>query len=170
MEYITGHQRATPQLVPCKITKPIMVSVMWKIWLTTIVNRRTKTGLPVHKAPSARYAKSRYTLYFHATCAHSAHIEKLLSAPCKSVCDLKTWKTTSEWNANYWSNATRSLLWHVGGEYASGNEQSLVWREIDAAFENRIATGGAVHSDVFARAHTHTHTTRARVNIYYSYT
>ncbi|KYN19998.1 hypothetical protein ALC57_07657 [Trachymyrmex cornetzi] len=101
---------------------------------------------------------------------------------CKIV--LKTWKTTSEWNANCWSSATRSLLWleelcrtkrprlavgqrqsavarierlvgaksqlerrfvHVGGEYAgsgyaSGNERSLVWREIEA-FESRIATG-----------------------------
>jgi len=27
---------------------------------------------------------------------------------------------------------------HIGGEYASGNERSLVWREIDTAFENRI--------------------------------
>ncbi|KYN18651.1 hypothetical protein ALC57_09033 [Trachymyrmex cornetzi] len=39
---------------------------------------------------------------------------------------------------------------HVGGEYAnggyaSGNEQSLVWREIDAAFENRIATGAVIN-------------------------
>ncbi|KYN27442.1 hypothetical protein ALC57_03151, partial [Trachymyrmex cornetzi] len=39
---------------------------------------------------------------------------------------------------------------HVGGEYAgsgyaSGNEQSLVWREIDAAFESRIVTGAVIN-------------------------
>ena len=30
---------------------------------------------------------------------------------------------------------------HVGGGYASRDERSLVWREIDAAFESRILTG-----------------------------
>ncbi|KYN29043.1 hypothetical protein ALC57_01534, partial [Trachymyrmex cornetzi] len=40
----------------------------------------------------------------------------------------------------------------VGGgdtsdEYASGNEQSLVWREIDAAFESRILTGAVLNSN-----------------------
>ncbi|KYN11062.1 hypothetical protein ALC57_16794 [Trachymyrmex cornetzi] len=39
---------------------------------------------------------------------------------------------------------------HVGGghasdEYASGNERSLVWREIDAAFESRIVTGAVIN-------------------------
>ncbi|KYN18063.1 hypothetical protein ALC57_09637 [Trachymyrmex cornetzi] len=39
---------------------------------------------------------------------------------------------------------------HVGGghasdEYASGNERSLVWREIDAAFEGRIVTGAVIN-------------------------
>ncbi|KYN18339.1 DNA polymerase, partial [Trachymyrmex cornetzi] len=39
---------------------------------------------------------------------------------------------------------------HVGGEYAgsgyaSGNERSLVWREIEAAFESRIATGAVIN-------------------------
>ncbi|KYQ60722.1 hypothetical protein ALC60_00217, partial [Trachymyrmex zeteki] len=29
---------------------------------------------------------------------------------------------------------------HVGGEYASGNDRSLVWREIDTAFESRVLT------------------------------
>ena len=27
---------------------------------------------------------------------------------------------------------------HIGDEYVSSNERSLVWREINAAFENRI--------------------------------
>ncbi|KYN22016.1 hypothetical protein ALC57_05595 [Trachymyrmex cornetzi] len=41
---------------------------------------------------------------------------------------------------------------HVGGgyasgEYASGDEQSLVWREIDAAFESRIVTGVVINSN-----------------------
>ncbi|KYN14572.1 hypothetical protein ALC57_13218 [Trachymyrmex cornetzi] len=39
---------------------------------------------------------------------------------------------------------------HVGGEYAgsgyaSSNEQSLVWREIDAAFESHILTGAVIN-------------------------
>ncbi|KYN18338.1 hypothetical protein ALC57_09351 [Trachymyrmex cornetzi] len=39
---------------------------------------------------------------------------------------------------------------HIGGghasdEYASGNERSLVWREIDAAFESRIVTGAVIN-------------------------
>ncbi|KYN21871.1 hypothetical protein ALC57_05765 [Trachymyrmex cornetzi] len=39
---------------------------------------------------------------------------------------------------------------HVGGghasdEYASGNERSLVWREIDAAFKSRIVTGAVAN-------------------------
>ena len=107
----------------------------------------------------------------------------------------KTWKIMSEWNANSWSSAARSLLWwsvlrgcndatsasnssknfvvpsilavghrqsavariarfagaksqlerhfvHIGGEYVSSNERSLVWREIDAAFESRILRCG----------------------------
>ena len=41
---------------------------------------------------------------------------------------------------------------HIGGEYASGeyvnsNERSLVWREIDAAFENRILTCAVINSN-----------------------
>jgi len=41
---------------------------------------------------------------------------------------------------------------HIGGEYVSGEymsskEQSLVWREIDAAFENRILTGAVINSN-----------------------
>ncbi|KYN33870.1 hypothetical protein ALC56_11842 [Trachymyrmex septentrionalis] len=36
---------------------------------------------------------------------------------------------------------------HVGGEYASRDERSLVWREIDAAFESRISTGAVVNVD-----------------------
>ena len=41
---------------------------------------------------------------------------------------------------------------HVGGEYASGeyanrDERSLVWREIDAAFESRISTGAVINSN-----------------------
>ncbi|KYN15671.1 hypothetical protein ALC57_12102 [Trachymyrmex cornetzi] len=37
--------------------------------------------------------------------------------------------------------------WYASGEYASGNEQSLVWREIDAAFESRIVTGAVINSN-----------------------
>jgi len=41
---------------------------------------------------------------------------------------------------------------HIDGEYASGeyvssNERSLVWREIDAAFENHILTGAVINSN-----------------------
>ena len=41
---------------------------------------------------------------------------------------------------------------HIGSEYASGeyvssNERSLVWREIDAAFESRILTGAMINSN-----------------------
>ena len=41
---------------------------------------------------------------------------------------------------------------HIDGEYASGeygnsNESSLVWREIDAAFESRILTGAVINSN-----------------------
>ena len=41
---------------------------------------------------------------------------------------------------------------HIGGEYASdeyasGNERSLVWQEIDIAFENRILTDAAINSN-----------------------
>jgi len=36
---------------------------------------------------------------------------------------------------------------HIGGEYASSNERSLVWREIDAAFENRILTNAVINSN-----------------------
>jgi len=36
---------------------------------------------------------------------------------------------------------------HVGSGYASRDERSLVWREIDAAFENRISTGAVVNVD-----------------------
>ncbi|KYN30272.1 hypothetical protein ALC57_00259 [Trachymyrmex cornetzi] len=41
---------------------------------------------------------------------------------------------------------------HVGGgyargEYASGNEQSLVWREIDVVFESRIVMGAVINSN-----------------------
>ena len=41
---------------------------------------------------------------------------------------------------------------HIGGEYASGeytngNERSLVWREIDAAFESRILTIAVINSN-----------------------
>jgi len=33
---------------------------------------------------------------------------------------------------------------YASDEYASGNERSLVWREIDIAFENRILTDAAI--------------------------
>ena len=36
---------------------------------------------------------------------------------------------------------------HVGGGYASRDERSLVWREIDAAFESRISTGAVINSN-----------------------
>ena len=36
---------------------------------------------------------------------------------------------------------------YVSGEYASGNERSFVWREIDAAFESRILTGAVINSN-----------------------
>ena len=36
---------------------------------------------------------------------------------------------------------------HVGGGYANRDERSLVWREIDAAFESRILTGAVVNVD-----------------------
>ncbi|XP_039312988.1 uncharacterized protein LOC120359475 [Solenopsis invicta] len=39
---------------------------------------------------------------------------------------------------------------HVGGEYAStsaGSKKSLVWREINAAFKNRIRTGAVINTD-----------------------
>jgi len=36
---------------------------------------------------------------------------------------------------------------HIGGEYASSNERSLVWREIDVAFESRILTGAVINSN-----------------------
>ncbi|KYN14555.1 hypothetical protein ALC57_13252 [Trachymyrmex cornetzi] len=36
---------------------------------------------------------------------------------------------------------------HASDEYASGNEQSLVCREIDAAFESRILTGAVINSN-----------------------
>ena len=34
---------------------------------------------------------------------------------------------------------------HIGGEYASGDERSLVWQEINAVFENRILTGVVIN-------------------------
>ena len=36
---------------------------------------------------------------------------------------------------------------HIDGEYASSNEWSLVWREVDAAFESRILTGAVINSN-----------------------
>ena len=36
---------------------------------------------------------------------------------------------------------------HIGGEYASSNERSLVWRKMDAAFESRILTGTVINSN-----------------------
>ncbi|EGI63000.1 hypothetical protein G5I_08631 [Acromyrmex echinatior] len=37
---------------------------------------------------------------------------------------------------------------HIGGEYArGGNERTLVWREIDAAFESHILTGAVINSN-----------------------
>ena len=41
---------------------------------------------------------------------------------------------------------------HIGGDYASGeyanrDERSLIWREIDAAFENRVSTGAVINSN-----------------------
>jgi len=36
---------------------------------------------------------------------------------------------------------------HIGDEYASGNERSLVWREINVAFESRILTGVMINSN-----------------------
>jgi len=35
----------------------------------------------------------------------------------------------------------------IGGEYASGNERSLVWREINATFESRILTDAVINSN-----------------------
>jgi len=35
----------------------------------------------------------------------------------------------------------------ASGEYASGNERSLIWREIDAAFESRILIGAVINSN-----------------------
>jgi len=40
---------------------------------------------------------------------------------------------------------------HVGGGYASRDGRSLVWREIDAAFENRISTGAVVNDYIEPR-------------------
>ncbi|KAL6255576.1 hypothetical protein P5V15_012823 [Pogonomyrmex californicus] len=36
---------------------------------------------------------------------------------------------------------------HVGGEYATRDTGSLVWREIDTAFESRILTGAVINVD-----------------------
>jgi len=36
---------------------------------------------------------------------------------------------------------------HIDGEYASSNEWSLVWREVDTAFESRILTGAVINSN-----------------------
>ena len=40
---------------------------------------------------------------------------------------------------------------HVGGGYISRDERSLVWREIDAAFESRILMGVVVDVDYIER-------------------
>ncbi|EGI69327.1 hypothetical protein G5I_01942 [Acromyrmex echinatior] len=49
------------------------------------------------------------------------------------------------WN---WSDVSCTLV-HIGeyasGEYSSGNERSLVWRKIDAAFESRILTSAVIN-------------------------
>ncbi|KYQ53702.1 hypothetical protein ALC60_07365 [Trachymyrmex zeteki] len=34
---------------------------------------------------------------------------------------------------------------HVGGEYASKDNRSLIWREIDTAFESRVLTGAVIN-------------------------
>ncbi|KYN19737.1 hypothetical protein ALC57_07964 [Trachymyrmex cornetzi] len=63
-------------------------SPLYKIVLCcmNVSSESTKPVLPIHEvSTSARYAKRRCTLHFHAACAHSAHIEKLFSAPCKSA-------------------------------------------------------------------------------------
>ena len=36
---------------------------------------------------------------------------------------------------------------HIGGEYVSSNERSLVWQELDVAFENRILTSAVINSN-----------------------
>ena len=36
---------------------------------------------------------------------------------------------------------------YASGEYVSSNERSLIWREIDVAFENRILTGAVINSN-----------------------
>ncbi len=36
---------------------------------------------------------------------------------------------------------------HVGGKYAGDDNRSLVWREIDTAFESRILTGAVINAD-----------------------
>jgi len=40
---------------------------------------------------------------------------------------------------------------HIDGEYASSNERSLVWREIDVAFESRILTSVVINSNHIER-------------------
>ena len=45
---------------------------------------------------------------------------------------------------------------HVGGEYAStsaGDKKSLVWREINAAFKNRILTGAVINTKYIEPRH-----------------
>jgi len=40
---------------------------------------------------------------------------------------------------------------HIDGEYASSNERSLVWREINVAFESRILTSAVINSNHIER-------------------
>ena len=44
-----------------------------------------------------------------------------------------------------WSDVSCTLV--ASTQMVSSNERSLVWREIDAAFENRILTGAMINSN-----------------------
>ena len=36
---------------------------------------------------------------------------------------------------------------YASSEYASGNERSLIWREIDTVFENRVPIGAVINAN-----------------------
>ena len=51
----------------------------------------------------------------------------------------------SRMQSRNWSDVSCTLV--ASGEYVSGNKRSLVWREIDSAFENRILTDAVINSN-----------------------
>ncbi|KYN14795.1 hypothetical protein ALC57_12987 [Trachymyrmex cornetzi] len=132
MEYIMGHQRAVPQLVPCMITESVIKRNV-KSMVDHLVNVEDVDVDDVEfenigniddivefirNVDEEQFANIRDEVF---------EVIDEMEVDFAEIMDKKTWKIMSVWNTNCWSSATRSPLWRsvsFNGEFATKDKRA----------------------------------------------